>query len=52
LIRRLEPDQAETTLGVVLAPDGNTIKQAALLKQIAEQWADNMRAGKITRNEA
>lgn len=51
LLHRLELDQAETTLGVVLAPDGNTHSQTHSLIQMATQWVDNVWAGKITRDD-
>lgn len=52
LLRCIEPHQAETTLGVHLAPDGNTELQSKRLLKLANKWADNMRTGVIKRDEA
>lgn len=52
LLRRLEPHQAETTLGVDLAPNGDTSQQAEKMRLQAIKWADAMRTGKISRNDA
>lgn len=51
-LKRLEPHQAETTLGVDLALDGNTGQQARKMKDTAIKWADAMRTGKISRDKA
>jgi Reverse transcriptase (RNA-dependent DNA polymerase) len=51
-LRRVEPHQAETTLGVDLAPDGSTQQQAKKMIDIAIKWADAMRSGRISRSEA
>jgi hypothetical protein len=51
-LQRLEPSQAETTLGVDLALDGNTLQQARKMIDTAQKWADNMRTGRISRDEA
>lgn len=47
-IRRFEVSHAETTLGVDLAPDGNTRQQAKKMKTAAVKWADGMRTGRIS----
>jgi len=49
---RIEPFQAQTTLGVDLAPDGNTIQQAKSMRAAAVKWADAMRTGKISPSDA
>lgn len=47
LLQRLEPYQAETTLGVDLAPNGDTTQQK--MRNQAIKWADAMRTGKLSR---
>ena len=51
-LKRLEPHQAYETLGVFLAPDGNYNDQIEKLTNLAVQWADGMRTGRISRDEA
>jgi hypothetical protein len=51
-IERIEPSQARTTLGIDLAPDGNTIDQTKSMHGAAVKWADAMRTGKISKMEA
>jgi hypothetical protein len=48
LLRRLEPTQAEVTLGVALAPDGSMTQQTANMKSASIKWADAMRTGTIS----
>jgi hypothetical protein len=52
VIKRLEPHQAYETLGVFLAPDGNLEEQFQKMLAAANKWAENLRTGKISRNEA
>jgi hypothetical protein len=48
----IEPSQAQTTLGVDLDPDGNTIQQAKSTRAAAVKWANAMRTGKISATDA
>jgi hypothetical protein len=48
-LKRIEPHQAMTTLGVDIAPDGNLVQQAEKMKRNAILWADQMRSGKLSR---
>jgi len=52
VITRLEPNQAYETLGVFLAPDGKLDQQFEKMKKAATTWADSLRTGCISRNEA
>jgi hypothetical protein len=52
VLRRCEVDDAQETLGVYLAPDGNTRQQQQKLQEAAIKWADNMRTGKIPKDDA
>jgi hypothetical protein len=38
------------TLGVALAPDGNTAQQAENMKKAAIKWPDAVRTGSISKN--
>jgi hypothetical protein len=51
-IRRCEVSDAQETLGVYLAPNGNHYQQISKMKQLAVQWADNMRTGRIPRDDS
>jgi hypothetical protein len=51
-IKWLESFQAYETLGVFLAPDGNTDVQAQKMRNAADLWADQMRTGKVSRADA
>jgi hypothetical protein len=51
-LKRLEPDQAYKTLGVYLAPDGNLSGQYEKLMSLAIGWADAMRTGTISKEDA
>ena len=51
-VRRCEPCDAQETLGVFLAPDGNLRKQKEKLREAAITWADCMRTGHISRDDA
>lgn len=47
-LRRLPLDQAERTLGVRIAPDGNNKAEAAYLRNCAQEWADKVRTGSLS----
>ena len=49
---RLEPHEANETLGIYIAMDGNTRKQVEKLRTKAEDYAENVRTGFLTREEA
>jgi len=51
IISRLEPHQAYETLGVYLAPDGNSMQQVAKLPLAVKTWVDNLRTGVLTRSD-
>ena len=42
-LRRLQPDEAERTLGVLMAPLETGAPQLAALKAVAKDWADTLR---------
>ncbi len=46
-IRRIPTNKAEETLGVWIAPDGNTKVKYEKLHEKAKVWADHMRTGVI-----
>jgi hypothetical protein len=50
-VKRYEVWEAQETLGVYLAPDGNTAAQFDKMLDKAVKWADNMRTGRISKNE-
>jgi hypothetical protein len=50
-IKRCEVWDAQETVGIHLALDGNIVQQAMKMKTLATNWADHMRTGKITRDE-
>jgi hypothetical protein len=51
VVRRIPTNHAEETLGVWIAPDGNTNTQVKKLLDKALQWADQMRTGVIRKDE-
>ncbi len=51
-LRRCEVHDAQETLGVFLAPDGNTLRQQEKMKELAIKWADCIRTGRISRDDA
>jgi len=51
-LRRLRVDEAERTLGVYIAPDGNMTEQARRLRRKAEEWAEHTRTGILPRHLA
>jgi hypothetical protein len=50
-LQRVEVNDAQATLGVALAPSGDTSKQAENMVNSAIQWADAMRSGRISKSE-
>jgi hypothetical protein len=46
-LRRLEPDEAEKTLGVMLAPLADQKAHITHLKGIAKKWAEQVRSGHL-----
>jgi hypothetical protein len=51
-IWRCQPYDAQETLGIYLAPDGNHRQQLNKMIQIATKWVDSMRSGKISKDDA
>jgi hypothetical protein len=51
-LTRLNADQVYETLGVYLAPDGNSTAQSVKLLSLSTKWADAMRTGHISKDEA
>jgi hypothetical protein len=49
-LRRLEPWEAERTLGVRLAPDGNMDAQMKYMENKASEWAERIRTGHLPRH--
>ena len=49
-LERIEPDRAQKTLGVYLAPDGNDKDQFTALLEKSKAWADQVRAGHLPRH--
>jgi hypothetical protein len=49
-LQQLEPWQAERTLGVRLAPDGNMDLQYKWMVETATAWADKLRTGHLPRH--
>lgn len=47
-----DPSDAECTLGVYLAPDGNNDIQKEKLREKTEAWADHIRTGHIRKEDA
>ncbi len=52
VLRRFEVHDAQETLGVHLAPDGNNKQQQLQMKEKAIKWADCMRTGMIPKDDA
>jgi hypothetical protein len=50
-VNRFEVWEAQETLGVYLAPDGNTQAQFDKMYNKVIQWTDHMRTGRISKNE-
>jgi hypothetical protein len=51
-LERHDPSEATETLGIWQAVDGNNIKQIAQLWQKTEDFADSMRTGYLSKNDA
>jgi hypothetical protein len=51
-LRRCQPYDAQETLGIYLAPDGNHKQQLNKMLQLSTRWADSMRSGKIPKDDA
>jgi hypothetical protein len=51
LIRRIETDEAEETLGIFIAPDGNRRRQVEKMIKLGKDWVENMKAGRLSRSE-
>ena len=49
-LKRLDPSQAERTLGIRLAPDGNWQAEFDYLMAQAKKWADNIRTAHLPRH--
>lgn len=49
-LSRLEPDSAERTLGVRIAPDGSMQTQFEYMVTTARSWTDKLRSGHLPRN--
>ena len=50
-LRRCEVWDAQETLGIFLAPDGNTKQQQGKMRDLAVKWADCMRTGMIPKDD-
>jgi hypothetical protein len=50
-VRRIDSHQAEETLGVWIAPNGNTNVQCNKMKEKTQLWEDHMRTGSIRKHE-
>jgi hypothetical protein len=51
-VRRISTNDAEETLGVWIAPNGDTRVQCEKLVEKSRIWADHMRTGSIRKDEA
>jgi hypothetical protein len=51
-LERHDPSEATETLGVWQAMDGNNVEQIAQLRQKTEDFADSMRTGYLSKNDA
>ena len=49
-LERIEPNRAQKTLGVYLAPDGNDDDQFTALLEKSHAWADQIRAGHLPKH--
>jgi len=52
IIRRYDPWEAQETLGIYLAPDGNTKKKYGKMLTLATEWADKMRTGRLSKADS
>jgi hypothetical protein len=51
-LRRIEPTEAVKTLGVMLNLEGTDTAEASYLREKSEVWAEHIRTGVITKNDA
>ncbi len=51
-IKRWGTHEAQETLGLFLAPDGNTFQQQLKMKDATVKWADCVRTGRIPKEDA
>ena len=51
-LRRIEPTEAVKTLGVMLNLEGTDKAEASYLREKSEVWAEHIRTGVITKNDA
>ena len=51
-LRQVEPYTAEETLGIFLAPTGDTSWQKEKMRKLSLQWSLDMKQGRLTKNEA
>ena len=49
-LKRLQPDMAERTLGVMMAPQDDGVAQLNALATKAKEWADNLRPQCLARS--
>jgi hypothetical protein len=49
ILNRLDPSEAERTLGARIAPKGSCAKEKQYLRDCATAWADHIRTGKLPR---
>lgn len=52
ILPQYSPHEAQETLGVYLAPDGNNNKQRQILRLKAETWKEHISVGHLNRQEA
>ncbi len=50
-IERLDPDNAQRTLGVGKCPAGSNKAEKEYLKQMANQWKKEIRTGRLDRRD-
>jgi hypothetical protein len=51
-LTRLEVSEAQETIGLWIAMDGNQTAQFAAIKKLIQNWADKIRTKQLTRTEA
>jgi hypothetical protein len=49
ILNRLDPSEAERTLGARIAPKGSCLKEKRYLRDCATAWADHIRTGRLPR---
>ena len=52
VLTRLSISEAQCSLGVCSAPNGNHCDQVNYMQEVAEEWSDKLHAGHLTRPEA